>query len=226
MTGSNDKYGVSFKDVVSLIAGDISDEKRQQLAKAIYDPDHPLSYLARQASHGEPFISEWPPAVIPPAIKKLLGGGLEIGSTQAAWLEVPLIWKSIESTLIDGAVSIVSAIRNEVQLMPLPDAAKQHHGAAIKEPTDHELALSIAQGKPITAANEDHWLHVIRKDDSIRIRAGRDSAHRFDDFTLELRRGEQSVLLINASDGEIVIAAPQLDEACEASDKLVIHAGV
>lgn len=63
---------VTFKDVVELLSGEATLETRRRIANAIYDPNHPLSYLARQSTQGEPFVKKWPPDDMPQAIRDLL----------------------------------------------------------------------------------------------------------------------------------------------------------
>lgn len=75
MDGSKDKYGVTINDVFALVSGTISEDKRRQVAKAIYDPEHPLSYLARQSTKNEPYIEDWPPSESPADVEKLLQDG-------------------------------------------------------------------------------------------------------------------------------------------------------
>lgn len=69
---TSEPIDVTIEDVFALLSGTASLETRKRIAKAMYDPEHPLSYLARQSTQDEAFEMGWPPNDVPDAIRDLL----------------------------------------------------------------------------------------------------------------------------------------------------------
>ena len=67
-----EKTDATYEDLISLFTGEATIETRRRLAKALFDPEHPLSYLARRSSSDEAFKDKWPPEDIPDSIRKLI----------------------------------------------------------------------------------------------------------------------------------------------------------
>ena len=68
----SEKTDVSINDVFALLSGTATLETRKRVARAMYDPHHPLSYLARQSSSDGEYQADWPPKDAPDAIRDLL----------------------------------------------------------------------------------------------------------------------------------------------------------
>ena len=71
---ASEKATATYEDLMLLFSGEATIETRRRLAKALFDPEHPLSYLARRSTDDQPFESKWPPDDIPDSIRELLEG--------------------------------------------------------------------------------------------------------------------------------------------------------
>lgn len=236
MTGSKPDWARDsiLYDLSELFSGRGGDDSRRRVREALVDPENPVSFLFRRPVKDRPFSEDWPPPDMLSFIDSENATDREsiheaqpqsVPRQKPSWLAIPLNWenKQAETTVAFAAI-LLAMVHRRVRLLPSTQFSKGvSAGTAETDSETDQIHELLERGDPLIAADSSHWIHTAVENDCLLVRVGRDSAVRFERFSLEFRRGDKIVLRLEAERGVVRINRDDFARVAAASDNLTIE---
>lgn len=218
MSKHSNTKDVTDEDLVAILCRKATAEQRERVKAALADPESYASQWLQcvRMAAADPFGIDLGKLI------ELTENDLEADAGEP-WLLASCEWEPVARNAAAYALLLLAMIRRRVPLMPLPTRSKGTSGSEqVAEPKQERLREHVERGDPVVAADAGHWIHLTAAPDSVRMRAGLDSADLFEHFTIEFREGDTTLLQVESTDGVVSLGMDEFAAVTGVADKLVI----
>lgn len=143
--------------------------------------------------------------------------------SEREWLTLKGDLDASPEDVVAFALAFTIVLRQRLRILPISGRTKGDTSTTKhSSPDDQDVFEQFRRGRPIIAADSDHWIHTIVKGDSLFIRAGRNSGERFDKFVIEFRKGNVLILRVEAGSGVVTLGVREFRQLSEIADSIAI----